>query len=110
MSGIDFTFKINSSFIKHPAHQITIPRGQVSYKQLEANKLYGDNFFVVFPHGERSIAKMHQGVAGYGIYFQLQFTGANRTVPCYVEIGQHIHVLLTRLDGIKYAILHQVTH
>lgn len=107
MYALSFLFAINQSFLSHPGHPITVPRGQVDYKLLEAERLNEGPFTVIFPKGERVTAKMHDGVSSWGRYYQLRFIGLNRGVPNYVR--EQVHVLLARMGGENYAIIEEAT-
>lgn len=108
MSSFLFKFEVNQSFLGYPGHPITIPKEDVDYKRLESEQLHQGRFVIIFPNGERLTAKMYHGVAGYGPYYQLKFTGEHRDVPCYVEKGAQVYVLLVRMDGTNYAIIEHV--
>ena len=108
MAALHFRFEVNQSFLGYPGHPITIPKGEVDYERLESEQLNQGEFIVVFPKGERLTARMYHGDAGYGPYYQLKFTGDDRTVPRYLEVRNQIYVLLARMDARNYAILEQV--
>lgn len=108
MSTLHFRFRANQSFLGYPGHPITVPSTEVNYKLLESELLHQGEFTVIFPRGERLTAKMYHGVAGYGPYYQLQFRGADRAIPRYIEVGSDLFVVLARMRRKNYAILEQV--
>ncbi len=108
MSGLHFKFEVGRAFLDYPGHPITVPKGEVDYKQLESDLLHQGEFIVIFPRGERLTAKMYHGDAGYGPYYQLQFRGESRDVPSYIEAGTELFIVLVRMRRKNYAILEQV--
>jgi len=100
-----FEFTVNKSFLGEVCHPITIPKSQLSYEMLEAIGLDYKNVIVVLPRGERFEAKIGHGEAGFGEYFQLQFTGKDRTLPAYLTLNDHLIVLLVKAASRSYAIL-----
>ena len=108
MSSLNFRFRINQSFLAYPGHPITVPKSEVDYDRLKIELLHQGEFVVIFPKGERTIAKMYFGDAGYGPYYQLRFRGENRDVPRYIKVGDDYFVVLVRMRRKNYAILEQV--
>lgn len=108
MGTLHFRFKVNQSFLGYPAHQITMPKGDMDYALLESELLHQGEFAVIFPRGERADAKMYHGDAGYWPYYQLRFRGEKREVPRYIKVGSELFVVLIRMRRKNYAILEEV--
>jgi hypothetical protein len=109
MCRAHFEFEIGHSFVTYDSHPITVPRGEVDYKQLESERLHQGKFVLVFPKGERATARMCCGrTRQRGRYYQLRFTDTNRRLPAYIQEGQRAHVLLARISGENHAILEEV--
>jgi hypothetical protein len=100
-----FQFTVNESFLEGSGHPITIPKSQLPYQQLGAVGLDHKHVIVVLPHGERFEAEIYYGEAGYGEYYQLRFTGDNRTLPGYLKLNEHLLIVLTKADAKSYAIV-----
>ena len=73
---IIFSFTINSSFLNESAHPITVPKSQVEYKAITAERFDLKNVAVVFPRGEKMTGYLYSGIAGYGSYYQLRYRRA----------------------------------
>ena len=100
-----FEFTVNDSFLEGPGHPITIPKSQLTYKDLRAIGLDHTRVIVVLPHGERFDAEIYHGEAGYGEYYQLRFNGDNRTLPGYLKLNDRLIVLLAKAAGKSHVIL-----
>jgi hypothetical protein len=96
-----FRFVINSSFVTEKSHPLTIPRGRVSYRDLEAEGLHSRPYTLICPHGERLAGRMHSGMAGFGPYYQLR-TEPQR-IPDYLRVGDEMFVLLYSDEERNYA-------
>ena len=88
--SIQFTFKINKSFVNYNHHPITIPRA--FYDQVEASGFESDNALIVSPYGSVRGA-IYSSEAGYGRYFQIVMRGGSPDDPLSnYRIGQTILV------------------
>jgi hypothetical protein len=86
MNALAFHFRPGKTFLRKPAHPITIPRSQVPYNFLRENGLDRGIFTMIYPHGEKMAARMYgPGVAGYGSYYQLHHIGEDRLLPEYLS-------------------------
>ena len=100
-----FEFTINKSFLGEVNHPITVPKSQLPYEALATIGLDHANVTVILPRGEKYSAKIAHGEAGFGEYFQLQFTGNDRTLPTYLALHEHVIVFLAKAVGQSYAII-----
>ena len=92
---VSFHFRVNDSFLRYPAHPITIPRGQVDYRELRAEGLDGGSLAVVLPHGEKLAAQIYFGKAGYGFYYQIR-AYSGQSIPKYLSVGIDLLMKLLR--------------
>ena len=100
-----FQFTVNKSFLNRSGHPITIPRSQLSYQALIALGLDHKHITVILPYGERFEAEIYHGDAGYGEYYQLRFSGANKALPHYLKRNDRLIVALVKAAGHSFAIL-----
>ncbi|MBN1449845.1 MAG: DUF4935 domain-containing protein [Anaerolineales bacterium] len=70
--SLQFSFKINKSFVNYNHHPVTIPRA--FYDQLEALGFESDNVLITSPYGSVRGA-IYSSEAGYGRYFQIVMRG-----------------------------------
>jgi hypothetical protein len=105
MTNLSFAFDIKASFRGYPSHPITVPRGEIDYKHLESERLHEGDFILILPRGERFVARMAHGHAGYGPYYQLKFVGDDRRLPEYLGKGTRVYVFLVRMRDSNYAII-----
>lgn len=102
---INFEFSINESFLEGSGHPITIPKSQLSYKELVSTGLDHKHVVVILPRGERLQAEIYHGEAGYGEYYQLRFNGKDRDLPSYLKLHDRLLVVLTKSATQSFAIL-----
>lgn len=100
-----FQFTVRKAFLENRGHPITVPKGQVSYRALEADGLNQKNVTIVLPRGERFQGQLYHGEAGYGEYYQIQARGADRTLPKYINLHDQLFVTLAKVGGRAYATL-----
>jgi hypothetical protein len=69
---IGFPFRVNPSFRTYPTHPITIPRGLVSYRELDDAASECLTIDVAYPNGGIVPARISRGQAGFGEYRQIR--------------------------------------
>ena len=100
-----FTFSINSSFLNESAHPITVPKSQVEYKAITAEKFDLKNVAVIFPRGEKMTGYLYSVTAGYGSYHQLRFHTQSGKLPAYLKVDDKVAVIICRVSGKTYAFI-----
>lgn len=98
---VAFHFRTNKSFFNW-GHQITVPRGQVRYCDLEAEDLSG-SLIVIFPRGERGTGRLNHGETRQrGEYYLLSIHGS---LPAYFKLHDQLVVKLFKDASSSYAVL-----
>lgn len=100
-----FWFFVNKSFLTKTTHPITVPRSQVDYKAIKAAGIDQSRLIVILPRGQRFEAHLYSGVNNRGHFLQLVFHGDDRRLPGYLNLNDHLIVLLFRLGLRSYAVL-----
>ena len=97
--SIQFTFKINKSFVNYNHHPVTIPRA--FYDQIEASGFESDNVLITSAYGSVR-GSIYSSEAGYGRYFQLVMRGgASQEDPfSNFKIGQTVIVEIGAVNNI----------
>ncbi|MEW6028492.1 MAG: PIN-like domain-containing protein [Chloroflexota bacterium] len=96
--SIQFTFKINKSFVNYNHHPITIPRA--FYDQIEASGFESDSVLITSPYGSVRGA-IYSSEAGYGRYFQIVMRGGSQEDPLSnFRIGQTILVEIGAVNNV----------
>ena len=103
-----FTFSINSSFLNESAHPITVPKSQVEYTAITAEKYDLKNVTVVFPRGEEMTGYLYSGTAGYGSYYQLRFHTQSGKLTAYLKVDDKVAVIICRVSGKTYSFIESV--
>ncbi len=97
--GIQFTFKVNKSFVNYGHHPITIPKAY--YEQLEVSGFESDNILITSPYGSAK-GSIYSSEAGYGRYFQIVMRGGSyQDDPLSnFKIGQTVLVEIEMVNNI----------
>lgn len=96
---ITFTFEVNRSFLNYFHRPITIPRGQVSYDNLESAGLCSNDLDILCPDGEKMSGKMVYSRAGYGPYYQIRIDGFQNDPLSRLPKGQQVIVEMQKVQG-----------
>lgn len=107
MNVIAFRYDVKKSFLTG-TREITVPKGQISYKALRETQLDQETYNIIYPRGECLPAWMYYGVAGYGSYYQLKVSANQPNIPRYLQIDDRLFVILIRYYRINYAILEYI--
>lgn len=103
---IRFTFTVNASFRSYDHHPITVPRGQVSYSDLQAAGLDEGSLSIAFEETAVIQGFMQSATAGFGLYFQIRISGPYNHPLFLLPIGTRLNIeLKRRSDGDKFAYL-----
>lgn len=97
---ISFRFKVGNAFLNYLHRPITIPKSQVSYKDIEAEQLHSDNVRVICPNGERMAGGIIYATAGYGPYYQIKIEGKENDPLTRLKIGEVLNVVIERIGSI----------
>ena len=103
-----FQFTVNDSFLNVSNHPITVPKSHVDYKEVKSQKLEQGDLTVIYPKGERNIAHLYSGEAGYGDYYQIRTHGEDRTLPGYLIKGMQLLIAIFKFNGKNYVIIEEI--
>jgi hypothetical protein len=100
-----FQFTVNDSFLHDVGHPITVPKGQLPYPEFLSAGIDHDKVTVILPQGERFEAEVYHGDAGFGEYYQIRFTGNDRTLPSYIKLHDYWLVVPMKMHSHSYVII-----
>lgn len=93
---MQFPFAVNESFRHYPSHPITVPRGLVDYRALEAALGPAREGTMHFPDGSTTDVFLYHGNAGHGEYYQIRSRGRAGWPSRIAQLGRQVDVVIER--------------
>ena len=95
---ITFDFKINKSFLKYPAHPITIPREFYIFLDIHGI-IEKQDATVVFPDGSSALGYIYHGTAGWGEFYQIKIRSSYSGIGIgELKVGDLIKVEIYKVE------------